>query len=91
MSIEVVTDVMRDALVRVLIVSAPVILVAMIVGLIISIFQATTQIQEQTLSFVPKLAAIFITLIIAGNFMINILLVDHFLISLTLAKICRFA
>ena len=64
MSIEVVTDVMRDALVRVLIVSAPVILVAMIVGLI----------QEQTLSFVPKLAAIFITLIIAGNFMINILL-----------------
>lgn len=74
MSIEVVTDVMRDALVRVLIVSAPVILVAMIVGLIISIFQATTQIQEQTLSFVPKLAAIFITLIIAGNFMINILL-----------------
>lgn len=74
MSIEVVTDVMRDALIRVLIVSAPVILVAMIVGLIISIFQATTQIQEQTLSFVPKLAAIFITLIIAGNFMINILL-----------------
>ena len=74
MSIEVVTDVMRDALIRVLIVSAPVILVAMIVGLIISIFQATTQIQEQTLSFVPKLAAIFITLIIAGNFMIHILL-----------------
>lgn len=74
MSIEVVTDVMRDALIRVLIVSAPVILVAMIVGLIISIFQATTQIQEQTLSFVPKLAAIFITLIISGNFMINILL-----------------
>ena len=74
MSIEVVTDVMRDALIRVLIVSAPVILVAMIVGLIISIFQATTQIQEQTLSFVPKLAAIFITLIIAVNFMIKILL-----------------
>ena len=73
MSIEVVTDVMRDALIRVLIVSAPVILVAMIVGLIISIFQATTQIQEQTLSFVPKLAAIFITLIIAGNFMIILL------------------
>ena len=74
MSIEVVTDVMRDALIRVLIVSAPVILVAMIVGWIISLFQATTQIQEQTLSFVPKLAAIFITLIIAGNFMIKILL-----------------
>ena len=74
MSIEVVTDVMRDALIRVLIVSAPAILVAMIVGLIISIFQATTQIQEQTLSFVPKLAAIFITLILAGKFLINILL-----------------
>jgi len=44
------------------------------VGLIISIFQATTQIQEQTLSFVPKLIAIFITLILVGNFMLNILI-----------------
>ena len=74
MTIEIATDLMRDALMRILIVSAPVILVTMVVGLIISIFQATTQIQEQTLSFVPKLVAIFVTLILAGNFMINILL-----------------
>jgi flagellar biosynthetic protein FliQ len=46
----------------------------MVVGLIISIFQATTQIQEQTLSFVPKLMAIFLTLMLAGNFMLNLLL-----------------
>jgi flagellar biosynthetic protein FliQ len=46
----------------------------MLVGLVISIFQATTQIQEQTLSFVPKLLAIFLTLILAGNFMLNLLL-----------------
>ena len=71
MSIEVVTDVMRDALIRVLIVSAPVILVAMIVGLIISIFQTVTSIQEQTLTFVPKLLAIFITLLLTGNWIMQ--------------------
>jgi flagellar biosynthetic protein FliQ len=49
-------------------------LVGMLVGLVISIFQATTQIQEQTLSFVPKLIAVLLTLILTGNFMINILL-----------------
>lgn len=59
---------------KILVVAGPVVIVAMIVGLIISIFQATTQIQEQTLSFVPKLLAIFLTLILAGNFMLNTLL-----------------
>ena len=71
MSIEVVTDVMRDALIRVLIVSAPVILVAMIVGLIISIFQATTQIQEQTLVFVPKIIATFVAILIFGPWILG--------------------
>ncbi|MFT8406986.1 MAG: flagellar biosynthesis protein FliQ [Liquorilactobacillus sp.] len=74
MSIEMVMDVMRGAFIRTLLISGPVLLVGMIVGLIISIFQATTQIQEQTLSFVPKLIAVFLTLILTGNFMINILL-----------------
>jgi flagellar biosynthetic protein FliQ len=59
---------------KILLVSGPAIVVAMVVGLIISIFQATTQIQEQTLSFVPKLMAIFLTLMLAGNFMLNLLL-----------------
>jgi flagellar biosynthetic protein FliQ len=74
MSLEMVMDVLRDAFIRTLLISAPVLLVGMLVGLVISIFQATTQIQEQTLSFVPKLIAVLLTLILTGNFMINILL-----------------
>jgi flagellar biosynthetic protein FliQ len=74
MSLEMVMDVLRDAFIRTLLISAPVLLVGMLVGLVISVFQATTQIQEQTLSFVPKLIAVFLTLILTGNFMINILL-----------------
>lgn len=73
MSVQLVLDVMREAFINILLVSGPVVLVAMAVGLIISIFQATTQIQEQTLSFVPKLLTVFISLIVLGNFMINIL------------------
>mgnify|MGYP000876388117 CR=1 FL=1 len=73
MSVSLVLTVMREAVIRILVVSGPIVIVAMIVGLVISIFQATTQIQEQTLSFVPKLVAIFVTLILAGNFMITTL------------------
>jgi flagellar biosynthetic protein FliQ len=74
MSLEMVMYVLRDAFIRTLLISAPVLLIGMLVGLVISIFQATTQIQEQTLSFVPKLIAVLLTLILTGNFMINILL-----------------
>ncbi|KAF1302018.1 flagellar biosynthesis protein FliQ [Enterococcus saccharolyticus] len=74
MSVQLVLDVLSEAFMKILVVAGPVVIVAMIVGLIISIFQATTQIQEQTLSFVPKLLAIFLTLILAGNFMLNTLL-----------------
>lgn len=74
MSVQLVLDVMREAFMKIIMVAGPVVIVAMVVGLVISIFQATTQIQEQTLSFVPKLLAIFITLMIAGNFMLNTLL-----------------
>lgn len=73
MSVALVLTVMREAVIRILVVSGPIVIVAMVVGLVISIFQATTQIQEQTLSFVPKLVAIFVTLILAGNFMITTL------------------
>ena len=68
MTVEMVLDVLREAFLRILAISGPALLVGMLVGLVISIFQATTQIQEQTLSFVPKLLAIFLTLILAGNF-----------------------
>lgn len=74
MKVEMVLDVLREAFLRILAISGPALLVGMLVGLVISIFQATTQIQEQTLSFVPKLLAIFLTLILAGNFMLNLLL-----------------
>ncbi|MCR5797203.1 MAG: flagellar biosynthesis protein FliQ [Eubacterium sp.] len=51
--------------------SAPLLLVSLIVGLIISIFQTVTSIQEQTLTFVPKLIAIFVTLLLAGGWIMN--------------------
>ena len=74
MTISLVLTLIREASLRILVVSGPALIVSMIVGLIISIFQATTQIQEQTLTFVPKFFAIFITIILAGNFMITVLL-----------------
>ncbi|MEG6520918.1 flagellar biosynthesis protein FliQ [Desulfotomaculum sp. 1211_IL3151] len=62
----------REALMMVVILSIPTLGVAMLVGLIIGIFQATTQIQEQTLSFVPKMVAVFVTLIVASGWLLNI-------------------
>lgn len=66
-------DVLRSGFLTIIKVSAPILLIAMTVGLLISILQATTQIQEQTLSFVPKLMAIMLALIIFGSFMLNTL------------------
>lgn len=57
-----------------LLVSAPLLLVALGVGLIVSVFQAATQINETTLSFIPKLVGIFVTLIVAGPWMLTILM-----------------
>jgi flagellar biosynthetic protein FliQ len=63
----------RHAMEVLLMVAAPLLLVALIIGLIVSIFQAATQINETTLSFIPKLVGIFITLIIAGPWMLTVL------------------
>lgn len=68
---DAVLDIARDAIFNIIIVSAPLLLVSLIVGLIISIFQTVTSIQEQTLTFVPKILAVFITLMIAGSWMMN--------------------
>ncbi len=57
-------DISREAIILLVKISAPIMVVALVVGLIISLFQALTQIQEQTLTFVPKILAIFVTLII---------------------------
>jgi len=59
----------RGGIIETLILSAPVLIVAMVIGLIISILQATTQIQEQTLTFVPKIAAIMLVLALLGGWM----------------------
>jgi flagellar biosynthetic protein FliQ len=68
-----IITIMRESLMTILIVSAPLLGVAMIVGLIISIFQTTTSLQEQTLTFVPKIVAIFFVLIIFASWMIRTL------------------
>lgn len=59
-----VLELARDAIMVFMIVSGPVMLVALVVGLIISLFQALTQIQEMTLTFVPKIVAIFVSLLL---------------------------
>lgn len=64
-----VLDIGRDALYILLKMSAPVMIVSLVVGLIVALFQALTQIQEMTLTFVPKIIAIFLTLMIALPFM----------------------
>ena len=71
---EAVLDIGRDAIYTIIIVSAPLLLVALIIGLIISIFQTVTSIQEQTLTFVPKILAVFITLMLVGSWMMNVLI-----------------
>ena len=63
----------QQGLYTLLMVSAPVLVTILVVGLVVSIFQAATQINETTLSFVPKLIAIFITLILAGPWMITVM------------------
>ncbi|HAQ52594.1 MAG TPA: flagellar biosynthetic protein FliQ [Lachnospiraceae bacterium] len=66
-----VLDIAREALYNVIICSAPILLISLVVGLIISIFQTVTSIQEQTLTFVPKILAVFIGIIIFGSWILN--------------------
>lgn len=69
MNQNIVIDIARQTLWLIIKVSAPMLLVSLIVGLIISIFQTVTSIQEQTLTFVPKLIAIFLVIMICGSWM----------------------
>ena len=62
-------DVAREAILTIVIVSGPLLAVGLVVGVVISLVQALTQIQEQTLVFVPKILAIFVTLLLALPFM----------------------
>jgi flagellar biosynthetic protein FliQ len=76
MDTAMVVDLGRQALWMTMLISAPLLGVALVVGLIIGIFQAATSINEQTLSFIPKLVALGLTLAILGGWMINTL-VDY--------------
>jgi flagellar biosynthetic protein FliQ len=69
-----VIDIGRQAIEVTLMISAPLFIAALATGLLISIFQAATQINEATLSFVPKLIVVFVTLVVAGPWMLTVLI-----------------
>ena len=71
MTPELVMNIGRQAIEMTLVLSAPLLLAALVIGLIISVFQAATQINEQTLSFIPKLLGMLLTLILAGPWMLQ--------------------
>lgn len=68
-----VMDVGRQAVEVTLMMAAPLFLAALVTGLVVSVFQAATQINEMTLSFVPKMIAIFVTLVVGGPWMITLI------------------
>jgi flagellar biosynthetic protein FliQ len=74
MSIDFVMSIANEAIKVTLLLSAPMLVVGLIIGLVISIFQAVTQVQEMTLTFVPKIIGVMVALIIALPWMINIIL-----------------
>lgn len=73
MTPEMVMTIAERALVITMLLAAPLLLAALVTGLVIGAFQAATQINEMTLSFIPKLAAIAVTLVVAGPWMIKVL------------------
>jgi len=74
MTPELVIYIGREAVYTVLLIAGPLLIGSILIGLTISIFQATTQIQEQTLTFVPKIVGVFIMIVVFGPWMLNILL-----------------
>lgn len=71
MTVDDVSQIIRSGLYTIIISAAPLLLISLVVGLIISIFQTVTSIQEQTLTFVPKILAVFATLMLVGHWIIN--------------------
>lgn len=71
---DAVLDIAREAIYTIVMLSAPLLLVSLVVGLIISIFQTVTSIQEQTLTFVPKILTVFLTMLLVGSWMMNTLI-----------------
>ena len=73
MTPEIVINLVRQALEVTVLLAAPMLLAALVMGLIVSVFQAATQINEMTLSFIPKLLAIFAAAVLAGPWMLSLL------------------
>jgi flagellar biosynthetic protein FliQ len=73
MTPEIVMNLVQEALGVTLLLSAPLLLAALATGLIVSVFQAATQINEMTLSFIPKLVAVFAAVVLAGPWMVSVL------------------
>ena len=73
MSSDLVVQMAREALFMVMLISAPMLGLGMLVGILVSVFQATTQIQEQTLAFIPKIVAVFVAILIFGPWMLWLL------------------
>ncbi|MCM1193466.1 MAG: flagellar biosynthesis protein FliQ [Butyrivibrio sp.] len=71
MTTEAISDMAQNALFVIIKTSLPVLLVSLVIGLIVSIFQTATSIQEQTLTFVPKIICVFVALILFGPWMMN--------------------
>jgi flagellar biosynthetic protein FliQ len=68
---EAILDIAREAIYTILICSAPLLLTSLVIGLTVSIFQTVTSIQEQTLTFVPKLLGVFAMLMLCGSWLMN--------------------
>lgn len=79
MDVGVLSEVSREAVYVLMAMSAPILLIALVIGLIISLFQALTQIQETTLTFVPKIIAVYLSMLVILPYMFNKLkvFVDH--------------
>ena len=71
MTTEMVTDIVKEGLFAILKTAAPPLLVSLVIGLCVSIFQTVTSIQEQTLTFVPKVVGMFLCLMVLGDWMLN--------------------
>lgn len=71
MNMEMVISIIQQSLTMIMLLSAPMLLIGLIIGLIVSVFQATTQIQEATLAFVPKIVAVMLSMVIFGPWMMS--------------------
>ena len=76
MNEELIMKLIMDALLIILKITLPILVVGLVVGLLVGLFQATTQIQEQTLAFIPKIVAVFVAILVFGPWMLS-LLIDY--------------